>query len=105
MLNAGRADWLLRHIGTAGDGFTLLAFTAPGVLPAAAPAGITRVVVSAAAQSGALHDHSGLAARRFEAQPGTAVLLRPDQHVCAHFAQPTTAAIAAAHDHALGIAG
>jgi 3-(3-hydroxy-phenyl)propionate hydroxylase len=32
-----------------------------------------------------LHDTKGLAAQRCDAQPGTALLLRPDQHICARW--------------------
>ena len=32
-----------------------------------------------------------LAAQRYDAQPGTVYLLRPDQHVCARWRQPTAA--------------
>ena len=102
VLHQGRPDWLLRHIGTAGDGFTLLAFAGPGEPPAAAPPGLTRVVVSQEEAPGALFDHAGLAAARFAAAPGDAVLLRPDQHIAARFTAPTVAAIAAAHATALG---
>jgi 3-(3-hydroxy-phenyl)propionate hydroxylase len=42
-----------------------------------------------------------LAAQRYDAQPGTVYLLRPDQHVCARWRQPTAANIRAAIDRAL----
>ncbi|MBT2333371.1 FAD-dependent oxidoreductase [Variovorax paradoxus] len=42
-----------------------------------------------------------LATRRYDAQPGTVYLLRPDQHVCARWRKPTVANIRAAIDHAL----
>jgi 3-(3-hydroxy-phenyl)propionate hydroxylase len=42
-----------------------------------------------------------LAARRYDAQPGTVYLLRPDQHVCARWRQPTATNIRAALDRAL----
>ncbi|RQO63942.1 FAD-dependent oxidoreductase [Variovorax sp. KBW07] len=42
-----------------------------------------------------------LAAQRYDAQPGTVYLLRPDQHVCARWRQPTAAGIRAAIDRAL----
>lgn len=42
-----------------------------------------------------------LAAQRYDAQPGTVYLLRPDQHVCARWRHPTAAKLRAALDHAL----
>ncbi|MDM0085396.1 FAD-dependent oxidoreductase [Variovorax sp. J31P179] len=42
-----------------------------------------------------------LAARRYDARPGTVFLLRPDQHVCARWRQPTTQDIREAYDRAL----
>lgn len=42
-----------------------------------------------------------LAAQRYDAQPGTVYLLRPDQHVCARWRQPTAQHIRAALDRAL----
>ena len=96
----GRAGWLLRHVGADG-GFTLLAFG-----DAVAAPGVTTLRVTDSPAPGALHDHSGLAAGRFGATPGDAVLLRPDQHVAARFraGTATPAAIAAAHRRALGLA-
>jgi 3-(3-hydroxy-phenyl)propionate hydroxylase len=44
---------------------------------------------------------ASLAAERYDARDGTVYLLRPDQHVCARWRQPTAAAIRAAHDRAL----
>ena len=43
-----------------------------------------------------LRDTQGLVARRLDATPGTAYLLRPDQHVCARWRQPTEVAVRAA---------
>ncbi|WP_372620503.1 FAD-dependent oxidoreductase [Falsiroseomonas sp.] len=99
VLHEGRPDWLLRHLG---DGFRLLVFAPPDPkLVAALPAGVAAVFVSAEEAPGALWDHTGLAAARFGAPRGGAVLLRPDQHVAARFATPAPAAIAAALDRAL----
>jgi 3-(3-hydroxy-phenyl)propionate hydroxylase len=42
-----------------------------------------------------------LATQRYDAQPGTVYLLRPDQHVCARWRQPTAANIRAAIARAL----
>jgi 3-(3-hydroxy-phenyl)propionate hydroxylase len=95
-------DWLLGYLG--GD-FTLLAFGA-----AVPPAYIgslehdripCRVVLLGGKGDGrAVVDRDGLAAKRYDARPGTVYLLRPDQHVCArwrHFDLPAVrAAIARA---------
>jgi 3-(3-hydroxy-phenyl)propionate hydroxylase len=42
-----------------------------------------------------------LATTRYDARPGTVYLLRPDQHVCARWREPSAADIRAAHDRAL----
>jgi 3-(3-hydroxy-phenyl)propionate hydroxylase len=100
VLHEGNPDWLLRHCG---DGFRLLVFDAPDpALVAALPAGTVVVFVAAEEAPGALWDHAGLAAARFAAPRGAAVLLRPDQHVAARFRSPDPDAIAAALDTALG---
>jgi 3-(3-hydroxy-phenyl)propionate hydroxylase len=44
---------------------------------------------------------SALAMQRYDAQPGTVYLLRPDQHVCARWRRPSPAAVRAAHARAL----
>ncbi|WP_432729011.1 FAD-dependent oxidoreductase [Variovorax sp. W6] len=44
---------------------------------------------------------SELATQRYDARPGTVYLLRPDQHVCARWRQPSAADIRAAVDRAL----
>jgi 3-(3-hydroxy-phenyl)propionate hydroxylase len=49
-----------------------------------------------------LQDVDGLAARRYDARPGTVYLLRPDQHVCARFRDASAAALQAAMHRALG---
>ena len=109
----GQADWLLRHLG--GESFSLLLFGAPDELPAAAlaaPAGRARhdnwpvrsVIVSPVEADGVLWDREGLAAARYDAQPGTSVLLRPDQHVAARWRGFDPAAVAAARRRALGFA-
>ena len=110
----GREDWLLRHLTA--DGFTLLLFGTPDEAPAAAltaPAGRTRqgawpvrsVFVSPVEGDGVLWDREGLAAARYDAQSGTAVLLRPDQQVAARWRSFDAVAVAAARRRALGITG
>ncbi|WP_245214540.1 FAD-dependent oxidoreductase [Roseomonas indoligenes] len=45
-------------------------------------------------------DAQGLAARRYDARPGTAYLIRPDQHVCARWRRLNPAKLRAAVDRA-----
>lgn len=103
VLNRGRPDWLLRHLGGPGGGrgFILLALAGEGAPPAEVPEGVTRVVVGETETTGVLFDYAGLVARRWALSPGQAVLLRPDQHVAARFARPDPAAITAARLRAL----
>jgi len=76
----GRDGWLLDHLG---EEFTLLCF---GEAAQAASLGDLsvplRIVVVA---PGAVHDRDGRVAARYDATPGTAYLIRPDQHVCARW--------------------
>jgi 3-(3-hydroxy-phenyl)propionate hydroxylase len=82
----GSLDWLLRCLG---DGFALLV---AGPVDAQLRADVRRagealapVQVLSIADDGDLRDAEGLLAQRYDLQPGTAVLLRPDQHVCARW--------------------
>ncbi|MDQ6680828.1 MAG: hypothetical protein M3Y67_07670, partial [Pseudomonadota bacterium] len=50
-----------------------------------------------------LEDPAGLATRRYGARPGTAYLLRPDQHVCARWHAPGEAGVRAALEKACGL--
>ena len=117
-------SWLLRHTG--GQFVLLLFVTHPDTLDAAALQALQglasgRIPVRAvlicaptapppagAAPPGCtlLLDHQGAAARRFDGQPGTAYLLRPDQHVAARWrgldAVAVAAALARATGHAVG---
>ncbi|MBN8892263.1 MAG: FAD-dependent oxidoreductase [Rhodospirillales bacterium 70-18] len=97
----GQPDWLLRHLG--GDGFTLLLFGPPGDFPALAAGGPRPVFLTRTATPGALHDAEGLAAARYAAGPGAAILLRPDQHVAARWRHFDAAAVAHAQRCACGI--
>lgn len=83
----GSPGWLLRALGPE---FTLLVF---GKAPAWAE-DLEHVRLLRVGQD--LIDSQGLVAQRLDATPGTAYLLRPDQHVCARWRTPTQAAVRAA---------
>jgi 3-(3-hydroxy-phenyl)propionate hydroxylase len=90
----GDGRWLLRRIGSAG--FTALAFDAPAAVLRAGAEGLAPLdVVELPA--------TGTAAERYDARPGTVVLLRPDQHVCARWRQADSADVAAALRRALAL--
>ena len=112
---SGRDDWLLRQVGR---GFTLLVFGDGGAVPpervralraldrGAVPVRTLVVeppgAVPAAEDGLARVEEDGLASRRFDARPGTAYLLRPDQHVCARWRSTDPAAVEAALARATG---
>ena len=110
-----RASWLLRELG---DGFTALVYggvdagrVASQLQQAAAGLATLRVVqvrpCEAAAHADAPHslvDHEGLVAERYDLRPGTVYLLRPDQHVCARWRQPSTQTVRTALQRALALA-
>ena len=52
-------------------------------------------------QTTLLHDTRGLFAERYDAQDGSAWLLRPDHHLCARWRAPTAAHVAAAMNRCL----
>ena len=47
-------------------------------------------VLAIAPAGAALIDRDGAVARRYDLQPGTVVLLRPDAHVCARWRGPSS---------------
>jgi 3-(3-hydroxy-phenyl)propionate hydroxylase len=120
---SGQPGWLLRHTG---PGFTLL--LAPGEgrsallseLAAAAvalPVPLKVLAIHSADAAGqtelakrspltleSLTDSQGLVAQRYDLRAGTGVLLRPDQHVCARWRQPTAARLQQALRRALALA-
>ena len=107
----GRDGWLLRRLG---PGFTLL--VAAGDRSAAqlaswrealgklAPIELIVVGLTGNDASTDVQDQQGLVAQRYDLRPGGAVLLRPDQHVCARWRQPTLDAVDAALRRALALA-
>ena len=99
----GRDDWLLRRLG---DGFTALVGADAGVerdLQGLAVNGFALDVlaIAPAPARAALVDRDGAVARRYDLQPGTVVLLRPDAHVCARWRVPARAQVEAAMRRAL----
>ncbi|WP_456280475.1 FAD-dependent monooxygenase [Cupriavidus sp. JZ107] len=116
-----RKSWLLPHLG---NGFTALVFAdAQGLSSAArtaleqlsaAPVPVKVVCMMPPTPSAqptptlprgavVLEDVEGLAVRRYDGQPGTCYLLRPDQHVCARWREVDHDALLAALRRALGM--
>ena len=97
----GRDGWLLDTLRST---FTLLCFDAlPDGLPSEHRVPLAVVVVAipggrtpSSPATVVLHDRDGLVARRYDARPGTAYLIRPDQHVAARWRRPTAAGVEAA---------
>jgi 3-(3-hydroxy-phenyl)propionate hydroxylase len=116
----GSAGWLLRELGA---GFTVIVHSAAGNTAGAlreAAAGLpplrvlqvqargTAASVEAPARAidggtRTLIDTEGLIAERYDLQPGTTYLLRPDQHVCARWRQPSPDALRTALKRALAL--
>jgi len=61
------------------------------------PDGIRRTVIGED-----LFDRSRILTQRFDATPGAAYLVRPDQHLCARWRRFDAGKVAAAHARALG---
>ena len=113
----GRPAWLLRQLPS--GSFSALLFDGPGTAATAAmlqdaagdiaPLQVLRVVTLGAPGVPALPgvrdlvDAEGLLTQRFDGAPGTLVLLRPDQHVCARWRAPAAAAVKAALKRALAL--
>ena len=81
----------------AGTRFTLLEFSNGGAIDAPGNVGVIRI----GGQDG-FSDSAGLAGVRYDAEPGTAYLLRPDGYVAARFRHPTRATLDAALARASG---
>lgn len=101
----GREGWLLRALG---GGFTALVFGSEARLHGAAIEGVPLEVLHIGGcgdkpSAGHLIDHDGVIAERYDLLPGSVVLLRPDQHVCARWRQPSAEAVQHAIRRALAI--
>ena len=94
-----RSGWLLDHLG---GNFDLLLFDADDELGTRLESALgrdvrlVRIATGGAAGDTSLRDVDGLATQRYDAQPGTAYLLRPDQHVAARWRRVDVADIRAA---------
>jgi len=111
----GQDAWLLDQLG---NRFVLMVFAdradalEPAVLAQAealarAPLPVQTLVVTAHAGQApggltTVHDRDGLVAQRYDARPGTAYLVRPDQHVAARWRRVDAAAVQAALARATG---
>ena len=98
--------WLLQAVAEA-NRFVLLHFgrAEAATHRAADELGLALVSLLDAAEPDALalHDIQGLAARRYDARPGTCYLIRPDQHVAARWRRFDAAAVTAALARAMGL--
>jgi 3-(3-hydroxy-phenyl)propionate hydroxylase len=94
----GDSLFLTEAFVQAGAGFTLLEFANGAAVDAPEGLGVIRI-----GGKDGLSDPEGLAFARYDAEPGTAYLLRPDGYVAARFRQPTRSALDAALARAAGI--
>jgi 3-(3-hydroxy-phenyl)propionate hydroxylase len=94
---AGEETFLTDAFITAGKRFTLLEFADGVAVDAPDDVGVIRI----GGNDGFL-DSSGQARTRYDAEPGTAYLLRPDGYVAARFRHPTRSVLDAALARASG---
>jgi 3-(3-hydroxy-phenyl)propionate hydroxylase len=92
----GESAYLTDAFAQCGSQFTVLEFINGAAIDA--PAGIGAIRIG----EGGFSDSKGLAALRYDAEPGTAYLLRPDGYVAGRFRHPTQTAIEAALARASG---
>ncbi len=95
---AGSPSFLTEAFIKAGMRFTLLEFGNGAALDAPDGLGVIRI-----GGNNGFSDSAGLAGARYDAEPGTAYLLRPDGYVAARFRHPTRTALDAALTRAAGI--
>jgi 3-(3-hydroxy-phenyl)propionate hydroxylase len=93
---SGRVSFLTEAFIKNGNRFTLLEFS-NGAGGAREDVAMMRI-----GGDGDLADVQGLAGKRYDAEPGTSYLLRPDGYVAARFRHPTHAALDAALSRACG---
>jgi len=95
---SGELGFLTDAFIKAGARFTLLEFANGVAVDVPDDVGVVRI-----GGSNGFVDSTGLAGARYDAEPGTAYLLRPDGYVAARFRQPTRSALDAALARAAGI--
>jgi 3-(3-hydroxy-phenyl)propionate hydroxylase len=96
----GHDGWLLRELG---DGFTALVFGDDTSLHGLPLKVINIGPCGDKPTPGHLVDRDGVIAERYDLLPGSVVLLRPDQHVCARWRQPSAEAVSHAMRRALAL--
>ena len=94
ILRDGHPGWWLNQLG---QGFVLLSFGA------AEPVSVGRVTAQVLEVGRDVIDVDGVLAQRYDAQPGTVYLIRPDQYVAARWRRFDPASVQAALRHALAI--
>jgi 3-(3-hydroxy-phenyl)propionate hydroxylase len=95
---AGDSMFLTDAFVDAGTRFTLLAFGNGAAIDPPEGVGVIRI-----GGDDGFSDAAGLVGARYDAEPGTAYLLRPDGYVAARFRHPTRSAIDAALARAYGM--
>jgi 3-(3-hydroxy-phenyl)propionate hydroxylase len=95
---SGKLAFLTEAFVQAGTRFTLLEFSNGAAVDLPDGVGMIRI-----GGDDGLSDPAGLLGVRYDAEPGTAYLLRPDGYVAARFRHPTRAALDAALARAAGI--
>ena len=98
LLCGGQPGWLLR---TLGPDFTLLVF---GAAPAWAHSLAQVKVLQIGTGMHDVQDTQGLVTQRLNARPGTMVLVRPDQHLCARWRAASETQVRQALARAMGAA-
>ncbi|WFU72997.1 FAD-dependent oxidoreductase [Bradyrhizobium sp. CB2312] len=95
---AGEQAYLTDAFRKGGTDFTLMSFNNGAATDV--PEGLKDIRIGG---EDGLADPQGLVAKRYDAGPGAAYLLRPDGYVAARFRHPTREAIAAALSRAIGV--
>ena len=101
LADADGGGWLLRRLH--GNRFAALVFGGDGAAGIAGASAVTAGAGGIVPVDLVPLSATGTAADRYDARPGTVVLLRPDQHVCARWRAPTAADVAAALKRALAL--